>query len=100
MSANFVDLSPASFEHAVASFSGQIQQATDPVLHETLICDFSTTSAIRTASQVALMETFSSYFTYAVNCICGIPRITIEGTLDDWQLIRARIEVIETCGLK
>jgi len=99
LSANFVDLSPASFEHAVASFSGQIQQATDPVLHETLICDFSTTSAIRTASQVALMDTFSSYFTYAVNCICGIPRITIEGTLDDWLRIRARIEVIETYGL-
>jgi Domain of unknown function (DUF4419) len=94
------DLSLASFEHAMAEFSSQIQQATDPVLHETLVCDFSTTtSAIRTASEVALMDCFSSYFTYLMACICGIPKIIIEGSLDDWQRIRARVEVIETYGL-
>jgi Domain of unknown function (DUF4419) len=85
-SANCADLSLASFEHAVANFSGHIQHATDPVLHETQICDFSTTTpAIRTASEVVLMDSFSSYFTYVVRSVCGIPRITIEGKLDDWQ---------------
>jgi hypothetical protein len=45
------DLSLAGFEHAIAEFSSQIPEATDPVLHETLVCDFSTTTpAIRTAS--------------------------------------------------
>lgn len=95
------DLSLASFEHTSASFSSQIRQATDPVLHETLICDFSTTSAaIRTASEVALMDSFSSYFEYTMRCICGIPKITIEGTPEDWQRIRARAEVIATYGLE
>jgi len=52
LSANCADLSQANLEHAIANFSTQIQQATDPVLHETLICDFSTTTpAIRTASE-------------------------------------------------
>lgn len=101
LSANCADLSQADLEHAIANFSTQIQQATDPVLHETLICDFSTTTpAIRTASDVVLMDTFSNYFTYIMMCICGIPRITIEGTVNDWQRIRARIEVIETYGLQ
>jgi hypothetical protein len=101
LSVEIADLSLASFEHAISSFSGQIRQASDPVLHETLICDFSTTtSAIRTASEVVLMDSFSSYFTYLMRCVCGIPRITIEGTPDDWQRIRARIEVIETYGLE
>jgi hypothetical protein len=34
-----------------------------------------------------------------MNCVCGIPKITIEGSLDDWQRIRARVEVIETYDL-
>lgn len=101
LSANCADLSQANLEHAIANLSTQIQQATDPVLHETLLCDFSTTTpAIRTASEVVLMDTFSSYFTYIMRCLCGIPRITIEGTVNDWQRIRARIEVIETYGLQ
>jgi hypothetical protein len=94
------DLSLASFESAIAAFSSQIREATDPVLYETLVCDFSTTTpAIRTASEVALMDCFSSYFDYSMRCVCGIPKITIEGSLDDWQRIRARVEVIETYGL-
>ena len=94
------DLSVASFEQAISSFSTQIRDATDPVLHETLLCDFSTTTpAIRTASEVALMDSFSSYFTYVMSCVCGIPKITIEGSLEDWQRIRARVEVLETYGL-
>src|ERR1700683_3390361 len=95
------DLSLSSFEGAIAGFSSQIREASDPVLHETLVCDFSTTTpAIRTASEVALMDCFSSYFSYQMFCVCGIPKITIEGSLDDWQRIRARAEVIETYGLE
>jgi uncharacterized protein DUF4419 len=101
LTANLYSLDLASFEDAIASISEQIQQATDPVLHETLVCDFSTTSpAIRTASEVALMDCFSSYFTYAFDCICGIPKITIAGTSEDWRRIRARVEVIATYGLE
>jgi hypothetical protein len=100
LNATVNDLTLASFEGAIASFSSQIREATDPVLHETLVCDFSTTTpAIRTASEVALMDSFSSYFNFGMRCICGIPKITIEGSLDDWQRIRARVEVIETYGL-
>jgi Domain of unknown function (DUF4419) len=100
LQAKVLDLSLASFEHAIASFSSQIREATDPVLHETLVCDFSTTTpAIRTASEVAIMDSFSSYFTYVLQCICGIPKIAVEGTLADWQRIRSRVEVLETYGL-
>jgi len=46
------------------------------------------------------MDTFSSYFDYFVGCVCGIPRITVTGSPDDWQRIRARVEVLETYGLE
>src|SRR5271166_5241177 len=38
------DLTLAGFEKAIADFSSLIQREIDPVLHETLICDFSTTN--------------------------------------------------------
>jgi hypothetical protein len=95
------ELSPEGFELAISDISEQIRAASDPVLHGTLICDFSTTKpAVRTAIEVVLIDCYSSYFTYnLLMSICGIPKITLLGSLDDWQRIRARIEVIETFGL-
>ena len=101
LSAKVVDLSLASFEAAIANFSWQIRAATDPVLHETLICDFSTTTPIfRTASEVALMDCYANYFTYRLDCICGIPQVRLGGSVEDWQRIRDRVQVLETYGLE
>jgi len=98
--ANVSELDQAAFERAINDLSVQIRDATDPVLHETLVCDFSTTtSAIRAASEVVLMDTFSSYFKYAMTCVCGIPRITLAGSSEDWQRIRDRVEVLDTYEL-
>jgi hypothetical protein len=95
------ELSPQSVQTAVADFSSQIRAETDPVLYETLIGDFSTTSpAIRTAGEVALMDTYESYFSYGFRCVCGIPKITLTGSLADWERIRARVEVLATYGLE
>src|SRR5450755_2226001 len=90
-----------TYEEATDKFSAKIRESTDPVLHETLICDFSTTTpVIRTASEVALMDIYQAYFEYVIMCICGIPEITLQGTCEDWQRIRARIEVLGTYGLE
>jgi hypothetical protein len=94
------DLTLPEFANGIADLSRQIREATNPVLHETLICDFSTTTPdIRTASEVVLMDSYSSYFDYFMHCICGIPKITVAGSVDDWHRIRARVEVLETYGL-
>ena len=99
--ADIAELTLQSFEAAIDSFSAQIRDRTDPVLHETLLCDFTTTTRqTRVASEVAIMDTFSGYFQYVVGCVCGIPSITIEGSPDDWRRIRARVEVLATYGLE
>lgn len=93
-------LEPAAWPQLVSQFSAQIRDNSDPVLHETLLCDFSTTTPnIRTANEVALMDGYERYFRYIVQCICGIPTITLEGTPSDWQRIRDRIELLATFGL-
>jgi hypothetical protein len=84
----------------MSRFSGLIRENSDPVLHETLLCEFSTTTpAIKTAYEIALMDTYQRYFDYSLECVCGIPEITLQGTVEDWQRIRDRIEVLATYEL-
>lgn len=87
---------------AVAGFSRQIREATDPAIHDALICDFTTTTAeVRTASEVAIMDTYAHYFRYTIiMCVCGIPQITLTGSVDDWQRMRDRIEIFDSFGLE
>ena len=89
------------FEHGIAGLSEQIRRETDPAVHDTLICDFSTTTTeSRIASQVTLMDTYSNYFKYMMHCLCGIPAITLTGAVEDWQRMRERIEVLGTFELQ
>lgn len=91
----------SAWQGYIADFSSQIREASDPVLHETLLCDFSTTTpTIKTASEVALMDVYERYFEYEMICICGIPEITVTGAPDDWRRMRARVEVLATYGLE
>lgn len=101
LSAALHNLDLRSFEAIIGDFSVQIRDASDPVLHESLVCDFSsTTRDIRAASEVILMDAYSSYFQYVALCIRGIPTITLCGTAEDWQRLRARFEVLATYDLE
>jgi len=96
------DFTIDSVAGAIAGFSRQIREATDPVLHESLVCDFSTTTPdVRVAGDITLLDTYSRCFNYSmVRCVCGIPQITLTGSVLDWQRIRDRIEVLQTFGLE
>jgi len=66
-----------------------------------IINNFSTTATVeRVASEIVLMEAMSPYFDYTVITRCGIPRITLLGTLADWQSIRQKAQVLSEFGLE
>lgn len=95
-----MSLDPACWPALISGFSTKIKNNSDPVLHETLLCQFSTTTpTIKTACEIALMDTYQRYFDYRLMCLCGIPTITLEGTVEDWQRMRDRIEVLATFDL-
>jgi len=71
---------------AFASWAGQIRDHVGPDVHDSLVCDFSTTGPVeRAASQIVMMDVFERYFHYVLYGICGIPTVTLEGTPADWQ---------------
>jgi hypothetical protein len=63
------------------------------------VADFSTTTASRAASQIALLGAVQKYFNYTISSLCGIPRVTLDGTRDDWAAIRRRARVLHEFDL-
>lgn len=58
-----------------------------------VVSNFSTTSVIeKAASEVVLMDSMKSYFKFGMRTMCGIPSITLMGSVDDWRNIRTRAE--------
>ncbi|GAA2836541.1 hypothetical protein GCM10010441_71210 [Kitasatospora paracochleata] len=53
---------------------------------------FSTTTPVEAAvALVALMDVVSSYYRFHWITLCGIPRIRLEGTAEDWRLLADRV---------
>ncbi len=72
-------------------FSSQIRSHVGDKTHDLLTPTFSTTGPVeRAAAQIVLMNCFKDYFYSCFRNICGIPSITLEGTVDDWTQLQAR----------
>jgi hypothetical protein len=65
-----------------------------------VVCDFSTTGVCeRAASEIVLMDAMKVYFKYELGAICGIPEITLDGTLSDWKSVRERARALSEYDL-
>ena len=89
---DFVKGSPDNnWEQAFGTFSDKIRENVGDEIHGLLTPEFSTTGPVeKAASQVVLMDTFKEYFEYRVTTLCGIPSITLEGTVEDWKKLREK----------
>jgi hypothetical protein len=90
---DFVKGSPENpWPEVFAEFSTAIQEHIGPA-HGLIVADFSTTGPVeRAASEVALLDSMQAFFSYELRTLCGIPSITLEGTVQDWQAISRRVQ--------
>lgn len=71
----------------IDEFSLRIEEHIGPA-HDLFVPHFSTTTPTdRIAAEIVLFDAVQSYFEFVVNTICGIPAITLEGTVEDWQAL-------------
>jgi hypothetical protein len=92
LNVNLPDWSLEGCKLAIAGFSAQIRDASDPVLHETLVCDFSTTTPeIRTASEVSTVFRCSGHLRKRKR---HDEAVTLTGTI---QLRRNSVNVLYRC---
>ncbi|KAJ3028008.1 UNVERIFIED_CONTAM: hypothetical protein HDU68_002690 [Siphonaria sp. JEL0065] len=68
------------------------------------VCDWvspsftTTTDNDRIVGSVVLMTAMQKYFSYKFSLRCGIPEVTILGTVDDWKDIQKRVKKLEEYG--
>lgn len=85
-SANFADFSNRMVDEQIAP------NLKNSNVTKWLLPDFSTTKpSDRVAASVTIMSTLQSYFEYVLSLACGIPEVTLEGTPNDWNLLREKI---------
>jgi hypothetical protein len=75
---------------ALEVFSEEIRKNVGDEIHSLLTPDFSTTGPLeRVSAQAVVMDTFKDCSKYSiVKSCCGIPEMTLEGTVDDWKKLR------------
>ena len=58
--------------------------------------DFSTTDVnTKIVSQVMLMSSLKTYFSYGFGTACGIPGIFMEGTSEDWSKLAMKLRDLD-----
>lgn len=81
------------WEGLFPEFSDSIKSYVGAELVESLTPQFTTTGLTEKAAfEITLMDAMQSYFKYEIFTKCGIPEITLEGTPEDWKLLRNRID--------
>ena len=65
----------------------------DPTLRTWVDPEFSTTTETdRVCAAASLMSIMQKYFSYRSDLTCGIPSVTLKGTVEDWQSLRNKID--------
>ena len=99
---HFVKGSPHNdWPRAFATLSEGVRSHIGAETHNLILPRFSTTGPVeRAAAEVALLDAMQSYFDYVMVTICGIPRIYLQGTVDDWKMIAQRAQALAAFGLQ
>jgi hypothetical protein len=78
---------------AVNRFVVKADKAVEKIDVKSLLeCNFSTTTKTSlTASRIVLLDMLKEYFSFMCYSACGIPKVTLEGTLEDWIKLQEKV---------
>jgi hypothetical protein len=96
------DMKGFNWESIFPEFAEQISGFTGKALVNNLTADFTTTTpTARVASQITIMESMKEFFNYKVMFTgCGIPEVTVEGSIKDWEKILTRLDYLAKYDLE
>jgi len=87
----------ADYDRLIDAMSTEIDKNTKDDIRTWIECDFTTSTKLsRTVSKIVLMGAMKHYFSYKMCLCCGLPAVTLEGTIDDWRTIRSRVDKMAT----
>ena len=69
-----------------------IKNIKDPTIAEWILPNFTTTTENdRIVASVTMMATLKQYFQYSMLLRCGLPSVTLLGSVDDWKMLHQRV---------
>ncbi|UZR94316.1 DUF4419 domain-containing protein [Chondrinema litorale] len=82
----------SAWHETTQQLTSSIEAYVGKELIDVLRANFSTTGIKeRVASEITILDSMKAYFEYVVYyCVCGIPEITLEGSVEDWQLVQTK----------
>lgn len=91
---------PKDWEVPIGQFADKIKDHIGKK-HDLIVAEFSTTTPVETISyQISLMSSMQHYFRYKMRTLCGLTRVTVEGTPDDWANIHDRVSAMSEFDLQ
>ncbi|PSB54975.1 DUF4419 domain-containing protein [Chamaesiphon polymorphus] len=91
---------PTQWAEIIEQWTLLLRERVGADVYRLMECNFSTTTSItHIASHVVMMDAFQQYFDYVVLCVCGIPEISLLGTVADWQSIYDRVASLSRYNL-
>lgn len=88
--------SPYGWDQAIGMFENPLRERIPSSLAQDCMLDVSTCgNTERIANLVILMDAASPYYDYIVRTLCGIPRVALFGTADDWERLAVRVTQLE-----
>ncbi|CAI2178816.1 13980_t:CDS:1 [Funneliformis geosporum] len=90
------------WQQAISRLSDSLDKRVKKVgLKQLLECDFSTSTNVSvTVSKIILLDAMKKYFRYRLVGGCGIPKITLNGTLEDWLHLQDKVAKLRDLGLE
>ncbi len=89
------------WNEAIALFEVPLRERVPSSIIDQLLPPFSTaTSESRTASMIAFMDAASPFYEYRVCTMCGIPRVNLAGTPDDYRALYSSAQSLSTLFAK
>ena len=95
------NLYSADWRNIMGQFAAEIEKNTKDDMRSWIEPSFSTTThATKTVGQVVLMGVMQKYFDYTCCLLCGLPQVTLEGTVEDWKHLRVKASRLKDMGVQ
>ena len=89
------------WRHLLEQFGAELERHVDEDLLALIGAEFSTTGPLeRAVFRAGLMNLLKDFIEYGWDTLCGIPRITLEGEVADWRVLRERVDALDRFGMK
>lgn len=92
---HFIYGQPNDWTQGIAQFDAELRKLVPDGIMDHMLPKFSTATPVsNVALLLSFMDAASPFYEYEMMTLCGIPSIRLEGTAEDWRLVRTKAQAL------